>query len=127
MGVYNDFGSGTKREGWSYTYKGSELLDLAKVKLTEYQRRETAARKKIAELYQDKSVSAASDDIDKLKREIDNLGKLHEQCHVFVHEFARTPEREFHLSLGDVTFFDLHKKTAVETGKTGWNPEQFGA
>lgn len=107
--MYNDFGSGTKREGWVYAYRATELTDAAHRKREEYAKAETAARNEIAALYQDSSVAASNGRIDELKREIDRLGKLHEQCDVFVHEFTRVPDREYHLSLGDVTFFGLHK------------------
>lgn len=107
--MYNDFSSGTKREGWVYTYKGSELLDAATRKKVEYAASETLARNQISDLYRDASVAASNDKIEALKREIDRIGKLHEQCDVFVHEFKRAPDREYHLSLGDVTFFELQK------------------
>ncbi len=110
MGMYNDF-RGTKRDGWVYTYKGSELLAPAKRKQEQYAVEENKARNALGDFYKDTAVSANDKKIEDLKVEVARLGNLHEQCDVFVHEFARTPEREFHLSLGDVTFFDLHVAT----------------
>ena len=122
MGIYNDFRSSTKREGWVYTYLGSELLEAAKKKQAHYASKERHARETLGNLYKDSTVSSQDESeftflitcIDDLKKEVDTLGNLHEQCDVFVHEFTRSPDREFHLSLGDVTFFDLHLPTSTE-------------
>jgi len=107
MGMFHDF-SRTSREDWKYSYKGKELLEPAKLKLVEFCAAEEAERKKMAKLMSDMKVSASSKEVDDCKNEITRYGKLSEQCRVWVREFARTPERDFMLALGDVTFFDLH-------------------
>jgi hypothetical protein len=107
MGMFHDF-SRTCREDWKYSYKGQQLIAPAKCKLAEFCEAEAIERKKMSKLMSDMQVSASSKDVDDCKNEITHYGKLSEQCRVWVREFARTPDREFMLALGDVTFFDLH-------------------
>ena len=68
---------------------------------------ERAARQKTAELLQDDHASQNDPRFAELKRRIADHGTIKEQCEVFVHEFARHPDRSYHLGLGDVTFFEL--------------------
>ena len=108
MGMYNDF-SNTNRTDWKYTYKGKELLEVAKIKQAEYRIKEEEARRKIAALMLDMTASTLGTIAEDFKKQATEFGRLREQCDVFVHAFTRTPEREFHLSLGDVTFFGLQE------------------
>ena len=105
--MYHEHGSFTSRSNWKYTYTGKDLLDSATNKFVEFREKERVARSKIAELMQNMKVSTKDEEIAQLKRDVEKFGKLREECAVFVHEFHRLPEREFHLSLGDVVFFDL--------------------
>ena len=105
--MYNDFVGSTNREGWKYNYFAKDLLPYAKAKYTQYLTLELAGRNKMAELMQDMNKSQSDPEVDRTKREIENNGKLREQCAVFVHEFSRIEDREYHLSLGDVTFFEI--------------------
>jgi hypothetical protein len=110
MGMYNDFRN-VGREDWKYTYAGEELLEAAQLKRREFRAKEEEARQKMSQLMQNMSVSAMGTDVEECKKKIAQFGNLREQCDVFVHEFVRTPEREFHLSLGDVTFFGLQEES----------------
>jgi hypothetical protein len=104
--MYSEFRD-TSRTGWKFSYKGSDLVAAAQAKLAEYTRRETEARQEMSKLMADMRVSPTGEDCSKLKSAIENYGTIREQCQVFAHEFARTPDREFNLSLGDVVFFGL--------------------
>jgi len=42
--------------------------------------------------------------------EIEESGKMKEQCSVFVHEFSRNLDAVYELGLGDVTFFGLNEQ-----------------
>ncbi len=106
MGLFNDY-RGTSREGWKYNYTGEELLIPAQRKYKEVKSKELEARNKVAELLRDASVSPNDKRLEDGKRDIERYGNESEQCMVFVHEFARKPTREYNLSLGDVTYFDL--------------------
>lgn len=106
--MYNDF-SNANREAWKFTYKGSELLAAATRKRDEYLQREKKAREEASKLMGDMNISTDNADLARSKNEASTNGKLREQCDVFVHEFKRTPDREFHLYLGDVTFFGLQE------------------
>jgi len=105
--MHNDFGSNTKREGWLYTYKGKELLPYAKTAYQTYLRAELKAREKMSKMISDIKVNNRDPELDQAKREIENNGKIREQCAVFVYQFEREPEREFNLAIGDVTFFGI--------------------
>lgn len=102
--MYNDF-CNTARETWKYIYKGSELLPHAERKFKEFLAKEVEARRQMAAYMVDMKVSQSSDEVSKCKNAIEQNGNLREQCAVYVHEFRRTPDRDFLLSLGDVTFF----------------------
>ena len=99
----------SNRSGWRYTYKGSDLLAAAKRILEEYNVRENTSREHMAKLMRDPKVSPSAQEVTECKREIERVAMTAEECVVFVHEFARTPDREFHLSQGDVVFFGLPK------------------
>ena len=104
--MYNDFRN-ISRDSWKYTYKGSELLPHAERKFKEYLGKEVAARKRMSELMLDMKVPQSSKEVSDCKSEIETSGNQREQCAVYVHEFRRTPDRDFLLSLGDVTFFGI--------------------
>ncbi len=104
--MYNDYRN-TSRETWKYTYKGSELLPHAERKFQEFLAKEVDARRQMAAYMVDMKVSQSSDEVSKCKTAIETNGNLREQCAVYVHEFRRTPDRDFLLSLGDVTFFGI--------------------
>jgi hypothetical protein len=104
--MYNDFRHVT-REDWKYAYKGSEMLEFARKRHDDYLSRETSARQEMSKLLQDMRVSTSDDRVKKLEKDIETCANLREQCAVFVHEFSRTPDREFSLALGDVVFFGI--------------------
>ncbi len=106
MGMYNDHVS-MGRTKWTYKYKGSELVGPATSLYKRYRSEEESARNEIASLMKDMRVSNNDNRMDQLKIKINDVGTLKEQCLVFKHEFARNPEKEFELGLGDVTFFGL--------------------
>ena len=114
--MYHDFQS-VNREGWKYNYKGSELLAAAQTKWKEFLTAEKSARKKVSDLMGDIRVSAESREVQEAKRDVEFNGKNREACAVYVHEFARTPDREFNLSLGDVVFFGLQPVGPAEPYK----------
>lgn len=98
------------RQEWKFTYKGSELVEAAKRKLAELK---ATFEIKDAELR--KAVASATNvrkdpDVEKLSKDIEKLGPQVEECEVFVHEFDRDPERVYHLTTSDVTYFNLHVK-----------------
>jgi hypothetical protein len=66
-----------------------------------------AARERLAALLRDASVGHDDKRVREDKTEIEHAGVQREHCAVFVQEFGRTPDREFHLSLGDVVYFGL--------------------
>jgi len=106
--MYLDF-SKTTRDDWKYTYQGQEISPYAENLLEKYINKESDLRKKISEQLMDFTTSVTSEKSNELKRELDNIGRIKETLEVFVHEFRRTPVREFHLSVGDVVFFGLNK------------------
>lgn len=57
-----------------------------------------------------KDISPSDRRVSDCKRDIESLAQNVEECTVYVHEFQRTPEREFNLALGDVVFFGLMDK-----------------
>lgn len=106
MGLYNDY-RGTSREAWKYNYSGAQLLGPAKAKYQQLIRLEREARNLVAALLKDMNVSPTDQKLTDGKTAIARYGNEREQCAVFVHEFGRLLDREYHLSLGDVTYFDL--------------------
>ena len=111
--MHNDF-SNTKRDGWFFTYKGSELLPYAKTAYQAYLRAELKAREKMSKMVADIKVNQRDPELEQTKREIENTGKIRESCAVFVYQFEREPEREFNLSIGDVTFFGIVRDPSEE-------------
>ena len=95
------------RRSFKYSYTGAHLQPFAQKKLAEYERAETTARALVAKLLTDRTVSADSRELTAAKEDIEFNAKQAEECSVHVHEFARTPDRDFHLFLGDVVFFGL--------------------
>lgn len=104
--MYYDFVSAS-REGWKYTYKGKDLQGAARRRHLYYLTEEFTGRQKLAEYVRDIKVSQNDQILEDLKRRVTENGKLREQCAVFLHEFTRSPDKEFMLSLGDVVFFEL--------------------
>ena len=107
MGIFYD-NSGTSREAWKFEYTGEELLYAAKRKLIWIDASEKAERKKMSELMLDQNTTTTSKVVEECRKQIENFGRLREQVGVLVHEFERKKPRVFNLSMGDVTFFDLH-------------------
>lgn len=106
MGLYNDYRN-INRDSWNYTYTGNELLAYAERKKSEYKRKEGTARSELADLLNDKSVSASDKRIEDLRQKVENYADLYEKCVVWCWEFSRSPDKEFTLKLGDVSFFDI--------------------
>lgn len=108
MGLFNDYRN-TKRDGWSFTYTGGQLAEPARRKLAQCEKLETEARELSSVLVKDPTVSRKDERLVKASEDVDVYGDLNEKLRVWVHEFTRNPEREYSLSLGDVTFFELEK------------------
>lgn len=104
--MYTDFRI-MNRETWKFPYLGKDLLPFAEKTRAKLEKSETVARNEIAKLIKDVSVRSDSDNIQRLKASIEHDGKCKEQCVVFIHEFTRCPEREFHLAIGDVVFLGI--------------------
>lgn len=104
--MHNDFVT-TKREAFIFHYKGKELLPFAQAAYKRYLRAEIVAREKMSKMIADVKVNQRDPELDQTKREIENNGKIREQCAVFVHQFEREPDRDFPLAIGDVTFFGI--------------------
>ena len=98
------------REQLKFPYKGSELLEPAKECYQKYKQVEMKARNELAKLMIDPNVSQNDSRIGVLKSCIEHNGKQAEACSVFVSAFTRQPDRDFHLSIGDVVFFGLNKE-----------------
>jgi hypothetical protein len=58
-------------------------------------------------LIKDMTRSQDDGDISKCRDAIESNGSQREELMVFVHEFTRQPDREYHLALGDVVFFGM--------------------
>jgi hypothetical protein len=106
MGMYNDY-SNVKRTEWKFNYSGQELLEAARQKHAEFLRKEKNAREQMASMMMDMTVAQSDSRMSECKNEIEKAGQERERCMVWIHEFTRKPEREFLLSLGDVTYFNL--------------------
>ena len=104
--MYHDF-KNTSRADWKFTYKGSDLSVPARHVLNTYIDKEKVAREKVSQLMLDRTKPANGEDAQKAQRDVETNASILEQVKVWVHEFERTPERDFHLSLGDVVFFGL--------------------
>jgi hypothetical protein len=106
MGLFNDNVS-AGRTSWTYKYTGGDLLPYATKLYHEYRAKEEESRNRMADFMKDMNVSNNDRRVEDTKREIISFGTLKEQCAVFKHEFARHPDKEYELGLGDVTFFGL--------------------
>ncbi len=104
--MYNDYRN-TNRSDWKFIYTGAQLLEAARRKHQEFGHKEKKAREDMARLMVDMSVSQSDPRIAECKAEIETSGSEREKCAVWAHEFARRPEREYFLQLGDVTYFGL--------------------
>jgi hypothetical protein len=109
MGMFNDNQS-AQRLHWTYKYTGKELLPSATRLYAKFYLKEEEARNKMAEYMKDMNISNTDRRVEEAKRDIVSFGTLKEQCEVFQHEFARNPDKEYELGLGDVTFFELAQK-----------------
>lgn len=108
MGLFNDNVS-PERLNWQYDYTGAELLNPAQKLLAFHIDGEAASRKTASDLLRDPAVSHNDPKIVDARKLIERHGQLREQLEVWVHEFARHPNKNFSLGLGDVTFFELQK------------------
>jgi hypothetical protein len=97
----------TSRAGWRYTYKGSDLLPYAKKKLTDMCEQERAAREEVITLTRDPATNPEDRRVQEAKRTVATTASVVEELMVYVHQFAREPEKEFSLSSGDVVFFGV--------------------
>lgn len=112
MGQFLDYQRPNRQE-WKFTYKGHELLEPAKVKLARltqaFEEAQANVRAAVA-----KSVNMRHDeDVEKYSKQIEQLGPKMEECQVFVWEFGRNPDRDYNLSISDVTYFNLHIPSAT--------------
>ena len=96
-----------RRNNWSFPYKARMLLPHAQRQLEAFRAEESALRKRMAELIQDPAMFHNDALLQQVKRDIDRAAGLREQFEVYVHEFVRLPEHEYHLGLSDVVFFGL--------------------
>ena len=96
-----------RRNNWSFPYKARMLLPHAQRRLDAFRAEETAWRLRMAELIQDPAMFHNDALLQQVKRDIDRTAGLREQFEVYVHEFVRLPEHEYHLGLSDVVFFGL--------------------
>lgn len=104
--MYNDFQS-PSRTVWKFTYTGKELAAAAKAKVAYYKSRENKLRDLLSVAMADRSKPVSSDSNKKMESQVLDAALQGEQCEVFLHEFERTPDREFSLSISDVVFFSL--------------------
>lgn len=104
--MYNEF-KDRNREAWKFSYKGYELSQAATKKVAFYKAEEEKFRTKMTEALADRSIAVNSGRVDKAKRRLEAAAVQAENCEVFLHEFKRTPDREFQLSMADVVFFGL--------------------
>lgn len=110
MGRYIDFDR-PSRNDWKFGYFGKDLLEPAKVKLASLTKQLDDAQRNVQAAVAASRNMRKDDEVDKWSKKVEKLGPLMEQCEVFVHEFERTPDREFQLALSDVAFFNLHGST----------------
>lgn len=108
MGMFLDYERPARRE-WKFTYKGSELLAAAKIKQREFEVKLQDAQARLRAAVATSGRLHKDTDVRRIEEEVESVGPKAEECAVFVHEFERSPDREFNLSVSDVTFFDLHQ------------------
>ncbi|BCM92192.1 hypothetical protein IAD21_04071 [Abditibacteriota bacterium] len=113
--AYTDYRH-TNRDDWEFTYTGAQLLEAARRKYTSFVTQEREARSKMAGLMIDMAVAQSDPRISECKKDIEKFGSERERCTVWIHEFARTPEQNYRLQIGDVAYFDLapEPKTASD-------------
>ena len=104
--MYTDYQIAS-RDGWKFLYVGKDLAGPALAKYKDVYDRERQARQQVANLTADMHVSVSDDRLVAAKRDIEKYGTEREKLQVFVHEFRRNPEREYHLSIGDVAYLAL--------------------
>ena len=97
----------TSRHGFSYPYKGAELVDKAFDRLRETAGRQREVREEVIKLTADPHVSPSDNRNLIAKKQLEALGKEVEELTVHAHQFRREPDRTFNLSLGDVVYFGL--------------------
>lgn len=95
------------RTSWKYTYTGRELLPFAQKRLAHYSALETSQRSAMAKLLIDPGQNVQGDEANRLKSDIEKTAIQHEMCTVYVHEFERSLDREFHLDMSDVVYFGI--------------------
>lgn len=107
------------RHGWTFAHTGEQLAPLAQALHSQYTVSEAEARERAASLLRNASVHHEDKRVVSAKNDIVKFGKLREQCAVWAHEFARTPEREFKLGINDVAFFGIFPETWKTTTPDG--------
>jgi hypothetical protein len=109
MGLFSDM-VGPNRDNWRFTYTGKELLPFANQKLASLRVEAGSAWRRMRDLTASKPDADFEDrgkEIDKARRQYQDFGSQAERCAVLAHEFARKPEREYTLGIGDVTYLDV--------------------
>lgn len=119
--MYNDFRD-TNRDRWRFTYKGSELLPFAQKRQKELHAQESEARAQIQQLMGDKTQSVTGEKAKRLEQVAVKAATQAEQFDVFVHEFERSPDKEFTLSVSDVVFFGIVGRPADDNDN---NPDRW--
>lgn len=97
--------SNNNRTDWKYVYLSKDLLPKAEQLVKDFEQKDSKLRKTLSDLTLDKTISMGSTEIDKVRRELETNSRLLEECHVYVHEFKRTPEVQHYLMASDVVFF----------------------
>lgn len=95
------------RSGWKYTYKGGELLPYAEAQLKLKCESARADREEAIRLARDPHINPSSGEVERAKRAMTASATVVEELTVYVHQFRRDADREFHLSTSDVVFFGL--------------------
>ena len=96
-----------ERDKWKFNYRGSELVHHAERLRNYYRKEEIAARSEMARLTNNKSISIDSKEAVAARENVQRSASLAEQYAVYAFEFGRTPDREFVLGMGDITFFEI--------------------
>ena len=104
----------SSRTGFRYEYTGEQLKSFAEIKLVEMCCQEKKARQSLIEFTKDPNINPNDQRLVDVKRSVEKHGALVEELSVHLHEFIRSPERKFSLSLGDVVFFGLISKDITE-------------
>ena len=115
MGMYLD-NTRPSRTDWKFLYKGKELLAAARKKLASLETQLNEAQTNLKAAVAKSSRLHGDEDALRYEKQVERLGPETEACQVFVHEFARVPDREYNLSNSDVTYFDLHQDVPTVLG-----------